>query len=137
MSLIYMLDTSISSAAIRCQAAVSDKLATLPANAWCISAVTVAEHLYGLAKRPEARTLARTVQAFLRVADVRPWDSLAAQTEGQLRATLERQGTPLDAYDCMIAAHALSLGIVLVTDNIKHFDRVPNLTLENWLRTEG
>jgi tRNA(fMet)-specific endonuclease VapC len=137
MSLLYMLDTNITSAAIRGDAAVGAKLAALPADAWCISAVTAAEHHYGLAKRPEARTLARLVHAFLQVADVRPWDRLAAQAQGQLRATLERQGAPLDVYDGMIAAHALSLGLTVVTDNVKHFDRVPGLALENWLRAGG
>ena len=128
-----MLDTNITSAAIREDGAVSAKLLTLPARAWCISAITAAEHHYGLAKRPQAQTLARLVQAFLQVADVRPWDSLAALTHGDLRATLEMQGMPLDSYDCMIAAHALSIGAILVTDNTKHFKRVPGLAMENWL----
>jgi len=136
MSLVYMLDTNITSAAIRGDAAVGARLAALPADAWCISAVTAAEHHYGLARRPEARTLARLVHHFLQVADVRPWDRLAAQAQGDLRATLANQGTPLDTYDCMIAAHALSLSLVLVTDNVKHFNRVPGLPLENWLRAE-
>jgi tRNA(fMet)-specific endonuclease VapC len=136
MSLVYMLDTNITSAAIRGDAAVGAKLEALSAGAWCISAVTAAEHYYGLARRPEARTLARLVRAFLQVADVRPWDQRVAQAQGELRATLAGQGVPLDTYDGMIAAHALSLGLILVTDNVKHFGRVPGLTLENWLRTE-
>ena len=134
MSLVFMLDTNTTSAAIRGDTAVGAKLAALSADAWCISAVTVAEHHYGLAKRPEARTLARLVYSFLEMADVRSWDHLAAHAQGDLRATLAALGTPLDTYDCMIAAHALSLGLVLVTDNVKHFKRVPGLSWENWLR---
>lgn len=134
MSLVFMLDTDIASAAIRGETAVSKRLQALPLEAWCISAVTAAEHLYGLAKRPQATTLARLVHGFLQVAEVAPWDRAAAGELGELRAELERKGTPIDAYDLMIAAHARAMGLVLVTDNQKHFSRVPGLNLENWLR---
>lgn len=101
------------------------------------SAVTVAEHVYGLARRPEARTLARLVHLFLEVAQVLPWDRDAAQRQGELRARLEGDGTPIHAYDAMIAAHALSRQLILVTDNEKHFRRVPRLHVENWLRSDA
>ena len=56
----------------------------------------------------------------------------AAQRYGELRAHLERQGTPIGPLDQQIAAHALALGITLVTNNLREFDRVPGLRLENW-----
>lgn len=134
MSLVYMLDTNITSAAIRGDPAIGAKLDALPQEVWCISAVTMSEHVYGLAKRPEARRLARLVYEFLQVAEVLPWDRLAADAHGQVRAELERSGTPIDHYDAMIAAHARAHGLIVVTDNERHFRRVPGLTVENWLR---
>jgi tRNA(fMet)-specific endonuclease VapC len=134
MSRVYMLDTNISSAAIRGDSVVSDKLDALPQAAWCISAVTVAEHVYDVAKRPQATTLARLVRAFLLVAEVLPWGWAAAEQQGELRADLESKGTPIHEYDLLIAAHALSEQLILVTDNEKHFCRVPGLVIENWLK---
>jgi tRNA(fMet)-specific endonuclease VapC len=92
------------------------------------------EHIHGLARRPEARRLATLVQEFLQVAEVLPWDRLAADAHGKLRAELERAGLPIDHYDAMIAAHACAHGLIIVTDNERHFRRVPGLTVENWLR---
>jgi len=134
MSLIYMLDTNISSAAIRGHAAVNAKLGALPQEAWCISAVTVSEHHYGLAKKPQAHRLANLVNEFLLVAQAMPWDSAAARCHGQLRADSERGGMPLHILDEMIAGHALALGLILVTDNERHFRRVGGLKIENWIR---
>lgn len=134
MSRLYMLDTNISSATIRGDPAVSAKLDALPQTAWCVSAVTAAEHIYGMAKRPTASTLARLVRAFLLVAEVLPWGREAAEQQGELRANLESKGTPIHEYDLLIAAHALSEQLILVTDNDKHFRRVPGLVIENWLR---
>lgn len=134
MSLLYMLDTNISSAAIRGEPAVSARLDALAQDAWCISAVTAAEHVYGLAKRPDASTLARLVRTFLLVAEVLPWDRNAAECQGVLRAGLENKGTPIHEYDLLIAAHALSENLILVTDNERHFRRVPGLAIENWLK---
>ncbi|WP_077001957.1 type II toxin-antitoxin system VapC family toxin [Variovorax sp. KK3] len=134
MTLVYMLDTNITSAAIRGEPAIEAKLGALPQEAWCISAITMSEHVYGLSKRPEARRLARLVQEFLQVADVLPWDRHAADAHGELRAELESAGIPIGHYDTMIAAHARALGLIVVTDNERHFGRVPRLSVENWLR---
>ena len=127
-----MLDTNASSAAIRGDAAIHEKLLALSVDAWCISAVTAAEHTYGLAKKPQAVRLAQLVHAFLDLANVRPWDRDAAEALGPLRAQLERMGRPIGAYDTLIAAHALSRGLVLVTANVGEFERVDGLRIENW-----
>lgn len=132
MSAIYMLDTNASSAAIRGDAAINAKLIALPPDGWCISAITVAEHTYGLAKKPQAVRLAQLVRAFLDLATVLPWDRDAAQMLGPLRVELERIGRPIGAYDTLIAAHALSHRLILVTANVGEFERVDGLRVENW-----
>ena len=96
--------------------------------------MTHSEICFGLALRPEAARLARAAQQFFAVATTLPWDVSAAEAHGNLRAKLRVAGTPIGDMDEMIAAHALSLGAVLVTDNLKHFARVDGLALENWLR---
>ena len=134
MSVIYMLDTNASSAAIRGDAGLDAKLQTLDRRDWCISTITVAEHLYGLAKKPEAVRLAELVHAFLDAANVLTWDMAAAGALGQIRADLEKRGQVISAYDMLIAAHALSRNLILVTDNVREFTRVENLKVENWQR---
>ena len=83
-----MLDTNVTSAALRGDLVIKDRLTDLPPGGWCISAVTAAEHLYGLAKKPAAARLAELVHAFLEVAVVKPWDRTAASELGHLRAYL-------------------------------------------------
>jgi len=71
---------------------------------------------------------------FVETVEVLPWDRTAADLFGSLRAELQRRGTPLEAFDLMIAAHALASGCVLVT-NDRAFKRVPNLAIEDWTET--
>jgi len=130
----YMLDTNIASAAMRGDAGIDQRLQELEPGTWCISAITRSELQYGVALKPGATRLARVVDAFLKVADVSPWSTAAADAHGQLRAELKLKGTSIGVFDEMIAAHALALGAIFVTDNMKHFSRVPGLTFENWLR---
>jgi tRNA(fMet)-specific endonuclease VapC len=132
VSLLYLLDTNIVSAALRGSAPVDQRLQT--ASAWAISAVTESELRFGIEKRPEATRLRRLVQGFLQMAAVHAWDSAAAAEHARVRAHLQNLGRPIGDFDEMIAAHALSLGAILVTDNMRHFQRVPGLALENWLR---
>ena len=129
-----MLDTNIASAAIRGDAGIDQRLLELAPGSWCISAVTRAELRFGIALKPQATRVARLVDDFLLVAEVAPWDSDAADAYGQLRAALQASGTPIGVFDEMIAAHALATGAIMVTDNTRHFARVPGLILENWLR---
>jgi tRNA(fMet)-specific endonuclease VapC len=71
------------------------------------------------------------VEAFHSVATTAPWDEAAAEKHGRLRAALRLAGPPIGDFDEMIAAHALALGAVLITDNVWHFERVEGLFLEN------
>lgn len=132
--LVYMLDTNAASAAMRGIAGIDERLRAMQAARWCISAITHAELRYGAALRPDNAKVARYVDGFLRVARTEPWNAGAADLHGRLRAEFRRRGTPIGDFDEMIAAHALSLGAVLVTDNTRHFERVEGLLLENWLR---
>ena len=134
---LYMLDTNAASDAMRGHPALDAKLQALPPGQWCISAVTCSEIRSGVAMRREAVRLHRIVDEFLRIAPIMPWDAKAATRHGDLRADLKARGTPIGDFDEMIAAHALALGAVVVTDNTRHFARVPGLVIENWLRPAG
>lgn len=131
---LYLLDTNMASAALRGTAGLDEKLQRLDPAHWCISAITRSEMRFGVALKPHAVKLARYVDAFLQAAVTLPWDEAAADAHGRLRASLRRLGTPIGDFDEMIAAHALSLGAVLVTDNTRHFSKVEGLVLENWIR---
>lgn len=131
----YMLDTNIVSALFRQNAVVVQKLNSLQPDQWCISAVTWSELCFGVALRPDAINLPRLLKKFGETATIMPWDKKAASLHGNLRANLRLAGTPIGDLDEMIAAHALSLEAILVTDNTRHFQRVEGLTIENWLRT--
>jgi tRNA(fMet)-specific endonuclease VapC len=131
---LYMLDTNAVSAVMRGNPLMDERLLQLDPADWCISAVTHSEICYGLALRPEATTLIRAADAFLAVATTLAWDATAAAAHGRLRAQLRQAGTPIGDFDEMIAAHALSVGAVLVTDNERHFRRISGLPVENWIR---
>jgi tRNA(fMet)-specific endonuclease VapC len=131
---LYMLDTNVISAAIRGESKIDQRLEQLDTSQWCISAVTHSELRFGLALKPNATKLAKCVEGFLQLANTAPWYHLVADIHGQLRAQLRQVGTPIGHFDEMIAAHAMALGVILVTDNVRHFQLVPGLAIENWQR---
>jgi tRNA(fMet)-specific endonuclease VapC len=131
---LYMLDTNAVSAVMRANPQMDERLLHLDPADWCISAVTHSEIGYGLSLRPEATSLIRAADAFLAVAITLAWDATAAAVHGRLRAQLRQAGAPIGDFDEMIAAHALSVGAVLVTGNDRHFRRISGLTVENWIR---
>jgi tRNA(fMet)-specific endonuclease VapC len=99
-----------------------------------ISAITLSELEFGAAKsaRPEQNKLALT--EFLAPIEILPYDDRAAHRYGPLRAHLEKHGMPIGSLDTLVAAHALSLECVLVTNNESEFKRVPGLRVENWTK---
>jgi tRNA(fMet)-specific endonuclease VapC len=131
---LYMLDTIAVSAVMRGNPLMDERLLQLDPADWCMSAVTHSEICYGLSLRPEATNLIRAADAFLAVAATLAWDATAAAAHGRLRAQLRQAGTPIGDFDEMIAAHALSVGAVLITSNERHFRRISGLTVENWIR---
>jgi len=98
-----------------------------------ISAVTLAELHYGVSKSQHQARNQAALDEFVLPLEVAAFDDLATGAYGVLRASLERQGTPIGPLDTMIAAHALSLGVVLVTNNTREFNRVSGLTVIDWV----
>lgn len=96
-----------------------------------LSSVVAAELAYGVSKSGSERNR-KALEMFLAPLDLLPFDEPAIWAYGELRADLERRGQPIGALDTMIAAHALSLHAVLVTNNTREFSRVSGLQLENW-----
>lgn len=98
-----------------------------------ISAVTLAELLYGAEKSAQPAHNLGVVESFAARLEVLPFDARAAAHFGQIRAALQQAGTPIGPYDLMIAGHARSQGLALVTNNTGEFRRVPGLLVENWV----
>jgi tRNA(fMet)-specific endonuclease VapC len=96
-----------------------------------VSTVTVSELAWGVAKTGSARNRA-ALDAFLLPIEIAAYDLAAALRYGEVRAALAKRGRPIGPLDTMIAAHALSLGATLVTNNLREFGRVPDLAVENW-----
>ena len=130
----YLLDTDTASDAIRgAFPALDARLALVAPREMAISVITRAELLFGLEKRGNPRGLSRVVHSFLDRMTNLPWDNVAADTFAKIRVQLEKRGTPIGFADTMIGAHALSLKATLVTNNLKHFQKVKGLALENWI----
>jgi tRNA(fMet)-specific endonuclease VapC len=127
----YMLDANIVSHLIRQHPAVVRHVVATSMALLCVSAVTAGELLFGVAKRPAATRLHLAVREFLRRVDVLAWDNTVATRYGTLRADMQNRGVTLDPIDLLIAAHALSAGAVVVT-NDRGFSQVTGLEVENW-----
>ena len=127
----YMLDTNTVSHLLKEHPAVVRRVVTTPMAALCVSAITEGELLFGLAKRPEATRLHLAVEQFLRRVDVLPWDSTVAKRYGMVQADMARRGKSLAPLDLLIAAHALGIDSVLVT-NDRAFGQVADLHIEDW-----
>jgi len=98
-----------------------------------LSAATVMELEYGIERSTQPSAMRHDVDQLLALIRVREFDRAAARQAGQIRATLARQGIPIGPYDSLIAGHALSLGLAIVTHNMREFTRVPGLVAEDWL----
>lgn len=129
----YMLDTNIVAFAKNNRPeVVLERMRRFDPGDLCVSAITLAELEYGVfnSSNPERNQLALTL--FLANIDVIPFDDAAAVEYGRIRADLRRKGTPIGANDLLIAAHAKSLGMTLVTNNTREFSRVEGLAIEDW-----
>jgi tRNA(fMet)-specific endonuclease VapC len=129
----YMLDTNICIYIIRKHPVnVLKHFKALKIGDVGISSVTLAELNYGVAKSLHQKQNHTALTAFIAPLEVVDFDSNAAYRYGIIRSNLELQGKPIGALDLMIAGHAQSLDVILVTNNIKEFSRVRDLALENW-----
>ncbi|MBS1866807.1 MAG: type II toxin-antitoxin system VapC family toxin [Acidobacteria bacterium] len=114
----YMLDTNTVSHIIKGQpAAVRENLQRIPMDQVCISAITEAELLLGLAQKPAATRLAEVVAQFLLHVEILPWDSIAAKSYAHFASATFAQGKPLSALDILIASHAIAAAATLVTSD--------------------
>ena len=131
----YMLDTNICIYVIKHKPeSVFRKLKKIKPEDVCISSITYAELAYGVEKssQPERNRLALSMM--LSSIEIVAFDDSAADEYGEIRAGLERKGTPIGSLDMLIAAHARSLGCTLVTNNTKEFCRVEGLEVVNWVK---
>jgi len=129
----YLLDTNICIYLIKKRPPqVIERMRRMSPSDIGISAITVSELQYGAAKSERPEKNREALGKFLTAFELVPWGLGAALDYGEIRANLERDGKPIGAMDLLIAAHARSLGVVLVTNNVREFERVPGLCLENW-----
>jgi tRNA(fMet)-specific endonuclease VapC len=129
----FMLDTNTCIYVIKQKPAkVIERFKQTEVSQIGISSITLSELLYGVSKssKPEQNQIA--LSQFVAPLEILPYDDGAAQYYGDLRAG-KRQGTPIGSLDMLIAAHALSLGCILITNNEKEFTRIPNLKVDNWV----
>lgn len=133
--MFYLLDTNACVDILRRKtASLTRRVRRLDPNIVAMSSITLGELWYGAAKssRPaHHESLISSICAIIQVLDL---DASAAQIYGSLRAELEMQGRVISSEDLFIAAHALSLGATLITDNVREFKRVPGLQVQNWRR---
>jgi tRNA(fMet)-specific endonuclease VapC len=129
----YLLDTNILSSLIRDPAGnVAQRIVEMGEETVCTSIVVACELRFGAEKKQSAPLNAR-IEELLTVLDILALDVDTDVHYAEIRAKLEAAGTPIGPNDLLIAAHAKSLDLVLVTANVKEFSRVPGLSVENWL----
>jgi tRNA(fMet)-specific endonuclease VapC len=129
----FMLDTNSVSYALRGNPpSVREHLRRIPMAQVCISSITEAELLFGLALKPQATRLAELVNQFLLGITVLPWDSATAKAYADLCSVSWKKGRPLAAMDILVAAHAFSVGLTLVTSDHAFRSLRPRLRLADW-----
>ena len=131
----YMLDTNIVIYVIKRRPIELLEVFNRHAGQMCISAVTLAELFHGVEKSAAPDHNLRQVEEFVSRLEVLPYGNKAAAHYGDIRADLERKGTPIGINDLHIAGHARSEGLTLVTNNLREFERVEALRLVNWAQT--
>jgi tRNA(fMet)-specific endonuclease VapC len=130
----FLLDTNICIYIIKQKPQkVFEKFQTLEIFDIGISSVTIAELEYGVYKSQRQEQNRAALTQFLITLPIVAFDERSTQTYGQIRAGLERQGIVVGAMDLLIASQAISLGLTLVTNNVRELSRIPGLTLENWV----
>ena len=130
----FLLDTNVVSDLVRHpRGRIADRIAVVGEQQVCTSIIVAAELRFGALKKNSLRLTAQ-LEAILNAIEVLPLGPPVDVVYGELRAALERGGQPIGANDLLIAAHALSLGYTVVTDNDREFSRIENLGVENWLR---
>ena len=134
MAVRYLLDTNVVSFHIRgSSAALQGRLRRIKAASVALSVVTEMEIRFGLARNPGLR-IAPLVEQFLDAMTILPLDSDVARAYARIRSELETEGRPIGPLDTMIAAHAISVGATLVTNDVREFRRVRGLRVADWTK---
>ena len=129
----YLLDTNICIYLIKQKPAkVLSRFKTLSLSDVGIFSITMAELEYGVCKSQQQEKNRSALMQFLIPLEIVEFDQTAATIYGSIRSDLESRGLVISSMDMLIAAHALSLGVTLVSNNVREFSRVVNLSLENW-----
>jgi tRNA(fMet)-specific endonuclease VapC len=130
----YLLDTNICIYLIKQKpASVMARFSEHNVGDVGLSTITVAELYYGVQKSSRVEQNEQALLQFLAPLVIAEFDAEAALAYGQIRAELESRGTPIGSLDTLIAAHGVALGATIVTNNVREFNRVPNLNVENWV----
>jgi tRNA(fMet)-specific endonuclease VapC len=128
----YMLDADTVSYALRGQGQVAARLLEHQPSELCVSAITLAELNFGAEAR-RSQKIRRAIRSFAKDVTVVPFDEASAERFGVVASALSTRGRPIGLYDTLVAAHALALGLTVVTNNTRHFSQVPGLAVENWV----
>lgn len=128
----YMLDTDTVSFALRGEGRVAIHVLEQRPSKLCVSSITLAELRFGAQKRRSSK-LHALIDAFVGDVAVLPFDQNAADCFAEIAASLAGRGAPIGTFDALLAAHALSLRLTFVTNNVRHFERVAALKTENWV----
>jgi tRNA(fMet)-specific endonuclease VapC len=129
-----MLDTNICIYIIKNKPlSVKERLKEFEIGELCISIVTVSELMYGVYKSEQTKRNIQALEGFLMPFEIVDYDYAASVEYGKIRANLEKRGQVIGGMDMQIAGHALALDAVLVTNNIKEFERIEGLRLDNWV----
>lgn len=132
----YMLDTNIVIYVIKRRPMEVLEVFNAHAGQMCISSITLAELLHGVEKSSMITKNLRKVEDFVSRLEVLPYENTAASHYGDIRTNLEKKGTVIGVNDLHIAAHARSEGLILVSNNVREFERVEGLRLENWIESK-
>jgi tRNA(fMet)-specific endonuclease VapC len=134
MNPLYMFDTDTCAFILRrTSEPLLQHIQTTPIEQQCMSVVTYAELLYGVELSSQKKTNQAAVEILARHINILDWTQKAATQYAKIRADLKKTGNMVGANDLMIAAHALSLGAKVVTNNTKDFERIKGLAIENWV----
>jgi tRNA(fMet)-specific endonuclease VapC len=128
----YMLDTNICIYVIKNRPPALHELFNDLAEQICISTITLAELYCGIEKSARRIQNLQAVEQFVARLEILPFSAEAAAHYGQLRAELEHAGRPSGPHDTLIGAHARSAGLIVVTNNLREFERIPGLRVETW-----
>ena len=129
----FMLDTNICIFTVKNKPQIVREAFNLHNGQLCMSAVTLMELIYGAEKSATPEKNLAVVESFAARLEVLPFDNEAAAHTGMIRSELAKAGTPIGPYDQMIAGHARSRGFIVVTNNLREFERVPGLRVEDWV----